>query len=45
MTDPAAPQRHILQHQRNVTVLMEHAYFGHDAWAAHAPGLPVPGWS
>jgi NADH dehydrogenase len=69
--DIAAPLRHILQWQRNVTVLMEtvadidegahevrlenggalrydylllasgatHAYFGHDEWAAHAPGL------
>ena len=69
--DIAAPLRHILRGQRNVTVLMgdaaavepvarevrlsdgatlrydllllatgaTHAYFGHDAWAAHAPGL------
>ena len=69
--DIAAPLRHILRRQRNVTVLMEdvvsiepqssrlhlgggraldydflllasgatHAYFGHDDWAAHAPGL------
>ncbi len=69
--DIAAPLRHILQWQRNVTVLMEtvadidsgahevrlergdalrydvlllasgatHAYFGHDEWAVHAPGL------
>src|SRR4249919_777381 len=69
--DIAAPLRHILRHQRNVTVLMgeasavdaatrrvhladggtlaydalliatgaTHAYFGHDEWAAHAPGL------
>ena len=69
--DIAAPLRHILQRQRNVTVLMgqadavdvpgrrvllddgdaigwdylllatgaTHAYFGHDDWAAHAPGL------
>lgn len=69
--DIAAPLRHILRRQRNVTVLMgeavavdkidrrvvladgqsltydhlllatgaTHAYFGHDAWAAHAPGL------
>jgi NADH:ubiquinone reductase (H+-translocating) len=67
----AAPLRHILRKQRNVTVLMgeatriapdarrvrladgstlaydhlvlatgaTHAYFGHDDWAAHAPGL------
>lgn len=67
----AAPLRHILRRQRNVTVLMAevsaidrqarcvqladgstqsydyllvasgagHAYFGHDDWAAHAPGL------
>ncbi len=67
----AAPLRHILRRQRNVTVLMgeavrvdtaaqrvalavgesigydylllatgsTHAYFGHDEWAAHAPGL------
>ena len=69
--DIAAPLRHILRRQRNVTVLMgeatavdktrrcvqvadgpaldydflllatgaRHAYFGHDDWAAHAPGL------
>jgi NADH dehydrogenase len=69
--DIAAPLRHILRRQRNVTVLMgeatavdadahrvrladgtvlsydqlllatgaTHAYFGHDAWAEHAPGL------
>jgi NADH:ubiquinone reductase (H+-translocating) len=69
--DIAAPLRHILRRQRNVTVLMEsvaaidtearavrldrgealaydflllasgatHAYFGHDEWARHAPGL------
>ncbi|WP_242113263.1 NAD(P)/FAD-dependent oxidoreductase [Luteimonas aquatica] len=69
--DIAAPLRHILRRQRNVTVLMDeavsidtaahtvrlrdgepltydcllvgsgatHAYFGHDDWAAHAPGL------
>lgn len=69
--DIAAPLRHILRRQRNVTVLMAevsgidlaarqvaladgntlgydqllvasgatHAYFGHDEWAAHAPGL------
>lgn len=69
--DIAAPLRHILRKQRNVTVLMKtvasidtaartvrlehgealdydflllatgatHAYFGHDEWAAHAPGL------
>ena len=69
--DIAAPLRHILRRQRNVTVLMgeavaidkgaravrladgsmldydllllatgaTHAYFGHDDWAAHAPGL------
>ena len=69
--DIAAPLRHILRRQRNVTVLMgdaiavdaaqrqvqladgetldydvlvlacgaRHAYFGHDAWATHAPGL------
>ena len=69
--DIAAPLRHILRKQRNVTVLMEtvtgidpatrevqvehgepvhydylllasgatHAYFGHDDWAVHAPGL------
>jgi NADH dehydrogenase len=69
--DIAAPLRHILRQQRNVTVLMEsveaidaaahevrlergpplrydflllasgatHAYFGHDDWAPHAPGL------
>lgn len=66
----AAPLRHILRKQRNVTVLMgevhridtaarrvhvgeqafpydfllvatgaTHAYFGHDEWARHAPGL------
>ncbi len=67
----AAPLRHILRRQKNVTVLMgdvegiapgekhvrladgrtldydhlllasgaTHAYFGHDDWAAHAPGL------
>lgn len=66
----AAPLRHILRRQRNVTVLMAdvaaidpirreivtdagcigyvflvvasgatHAYFGHDNWAVHAPGL------
>lgn len=69
--DIAAPLRHILRKQANVTVLMgeaiavdsaqnivrmadgdtlgydflllasgaTHAYFGHDDWAAHAPGL------
>ncbi|SIP99574.1 NAD(P)/FAD-dependent oxidoreductase [Solilutibacter tolerans] len=69
--DIAAPLRHILRNQPNVTVLMEevsgidpaghritlkdgrhvdfdyallatgatHAYFGHDDWAKHAPGL------
>jgi NADH:ubiquinone reductase (H+-translocating) len=69
--DIAAPLRHILRGQRNVTVLLgevvgieraarqlvladgagidydyllvasgaTHAYFGHDDWAAHAPGL------
>ncbi|WP_226469536.1 NAD(P)/FAD-dependent oxidoreductase [Luteimonas panaciterrae] len=69
--DIAAPLRHILRRQRNVTVLMDevtgidtgarqvqmrdgdplsydyllvgtgatHAYFGHDDWATHAPGL------
>ena len=69
--DIAAPLRHILRKQANVTVLMEdvsaldpatrelrladgrvinfdyallatgatHAYFGHDDWAEHAPGL------
>ncbi|MFC4820284.1 NAD(P)/FAD-dependent oxidoreductase [Dokdonella ginsengisoli] len=68
--DIAAPLRHILRRQRNVTVLMDeatavdvdarrvtlasgelgydylvvatgarHSYFGHDDWAAHAPGL------
>lgn len=69
--DIAAPLRHILRRQNNVTVLMEevdaidpaasrvqlggdrfldydylllatgstHAYFGHDDWAEHAPGL------
>jgi NADH dehydrogenase len=68
--DIAAPLRHIVRRQDNVTVLMEevqridvaersvstiageyeydwlivatgstHAYFGHDDWAAHAPGL------
>lgn len=68
--DIAAPLRHIVRRQDNVTVWMEevedvdvarrevragsqvvgydylivatgsmHAYFGHDAWAAHAPGL------
>lgn len=69
--DIAAPLRHILRGQRNVTVLMAealevdrshkqvrlgdgagldydflllasgatHAYFGHDDWAGHAPGL------
>jgi NADH dehydrogenase len=69
--DIAAPLRHILRRQRNVTVLLAevsgidlatrtvqlgdgrhlpydqllvasgatHAYFGHDEWAAHAPGL------
>lgn len=69
--DIAAPLRHILRRQKNVTVLMgeavavdaankrvnladggalgydflmlasgaTHAYFGHDDWAAHAPGL------
>ena len=69
--DIAAPLRHILRKQENVTVLMEeatvldpatrkvmlangdtvdfdyallatgatHAYFGHDEWAEHAPGL------
>ena len=69
--DIAAPLRHILRAQRNVTVLMgeavaidkaarsvrlangesiaydtlmlctgaTHAYFGHDEWAPHAPGL------
>ena len=68
--DIAAPLRHILHRQRNVTVLLgeaqaidlaakrvtldhgslaydylivatgaTHAYFGHDDWAVHAPGL------
>jgi NADH dehydrogenase len=68
--DIAAPLRHILRDQRNVTVRMDvareidvahrrvrfeggtldydylvvasgarHAYFGHDEWARHAPGL------
>ena len=69
--DIAAPLRHILRRQHNVTVLLDevtsvepgsrsvalaqggsldydylllapgarHAYFGHDDWAAHAPGL------
>jgi NADH:ubiquinone reductase (H+-translocating) len=69
--DIAAPLRHILRRQQNVTVLLgevvavaptaktirladgatlaydslllasgaTHAYFGHDAWAKHAPGL------
>jgi len=68
--DIAAPLRHILRRQRNVTLWMEevagidvaarrvhaggrdldydslivatgstHAYFGHDEWALHAPGL------
>lgn len=68
--DIAAPLRHILRHQRNVTVRMDevreidvqqrrvilaggtldydyllvatgssHAYFGHDDWARHAPGM------
>ncbi|WHZ18260.1 MAG: NADH dehydrogenase [Rhodanobacteraceae bacterium] len=68
--DIAAPLRHIVRRQANVTVLMEevtgidvaarcvrsaadeyeydwlvvatgstHAYFGHDDWARHAPGL------
>jgi NADH dehydrogenase len=69
--DIAAPLRHILRRQRNVTVLLgeaervdpdarevvlaggerlaydyaliatgaTHAYFGHDEWARHAPGL------
>ena len=68
--DIAAPLRHILHRQRNVTVLLgearridraakrveldhgnldydflivatgaTHAYFGHDEWAEHAPGL------
>ncbi len=69
--DIAAPLRHILRRQKNVTVLLgevaalaletkslhladgrtlaydqlilatgaTHAYFGHDDWAAHAPGL------
>jgi NADH dehydrogenase len=68
--DIAAPLRHILRGQRNVTVLLgeataidtaarqvavdgsvlaydflvvatgaRHAYFGHDRWAGHAPGL------
>ncbi|MBS0431217.1 MAG: NAD(P)/FAD-dependent oxidoreductase [Proteobacteria bacterium] len=68
--DVAAPLRHILRRQRNITVLMDevrgidlavrkvalahgvlsydylivatgstHAYFGHDDWARHAPGL------
>ena len=68
--DIAAPLRHILHRQRNVTVLLgearaidraarrvtldhgtvdydylivatgaTHAYFGHDEWATHAPGL------
>ncbi|MGA9422899.1 MAG: NAD(P)/FAD-dependent oxidoreductase [Rhodanobacteraceae bacterium] len=68
--DIAAPLRHILRRQNNITVLMEsvetievaqhqvktrgrtldydylivatgstHAYFGHEEWAEHAPGL------
>ncbi|MGH8144740.1 MAG: NAD(P)/FAD-dependent oxidoreductase, partial [Rhodanobacteraceae bacterium] len=68
--DIAAPLRHVVRRQENVTVLMEdvcaidvaqrcvrtdageydydwlivatgstHAYFGHDDWARHAPGL------
>ena len=73
--DIAAPLRHILRRQRNVTVLLDevtsvepgsrrvalarggtldydylllapgarHAYFGHDDWAAHAPGLKTLG--
>ena len=73
--DIAAPLRHILRKQRNVTVLLDevlsidcpnrrlqladgaaidynylllatgatHAYFGHDDWAEHAPGLKTLG--
>src|SRR5919109_265972 len=45
----AAPIRHILADQKNTTVLFgevtdiaagtTHSYFGHDDWAAYAPGL------